>query len=61
MKFSNYPLVTAALFQSESAYGERFVQEWKRDTSVYVRVFRRTVRAGGVSLPAEVIVVRRKA
>lgn len=38
----------------------RFEAEWRKDTTVTVRRFRRHVRAGGTSLVVIMIVVRRK-
>lgn len=40
---------------------QRFEAEWRRDKTVNVRRFRRSVRAGGTSLVVVMVVVRRKA
>lgn len=39
---------------------EQCLREWKKDPSVLVRQFHRTVRAGGASCQVTVVVVRRK-
>lgn len=61
VKFSKLPLISVQLtLKGDTAPRERFISEWRRDKTVYVRSFRRDVRAGGCNSPVVVVVVRRR-
>lgn len=63
--FGKLPFVAARVAAEGGSMHERdnirtFEREWKADPTVEVRRFKRSVRAGGTSLEAVMVVVRRK-